>query len=157
MRGAVQQRLAATRQRLDPRGARERRSEEALETLLDLAGRQGNADTDPAEGAPILVDQRCLDLERRRDGGGRIGEAGIRSITDALEDAATVTRRGFGHELVIADHRRRGDRPMPFRQPGRALDIGEQEGQVSCDGGGRPAAMAISIGRRRKGVGGRLT
>jgi hypothetical protein len=129
-RGAGQQCLAAIGQRLEPRRPVQRQPEEPVAAKLDLAADHHDPDPDAPDLAPVRLRHEALDVDRRLDRlAGRV-EAGVGTVTDALEDAAPVRRGALGHDLVVAGEGCAGHRTVLLRHPRAPLHVGEQEAQV---------------------------
>ena len=129
-RASREQRLAARGEILQPCGAEQRGSIEAIVTLFDLAGHQRQAHPHAADGTPILGADPLLQLARRRDRARGVREGGVRAVADPLEDPAPMPLAGIRNQLVIPSQGRGGTRAVLLRDPCAALHVGEEEGQV---------------------------
>jgi len=116
---------------LEPRGTKERAPVEAVVTNLDVTADQRDADPDTPDLTPRLVRDRRLNGVGGRDRGDSIGEAGIGTVADPLKEPAAVRGRVSANDLVVTRQRESGKRSMSVHQARAALDIGEQEGEMS--------------------------
>jgi 3-oxoacyl-[acyl-carrier protein] reductase len=115
--------------------------------VLDLGLARVQADAHPRRRllGPVVAEERPLGLYRTPDGEDRSREGGEEGVSLRVDDDAGVALDRFADEPVV-----RGEdiavalAPERVQQPGRALDVGEEEG----DGAARKVAHAHMIALR---------
>jgi hypothetical protein len=126
-----QERLSTRCQRLEARSTKERAAVEALVLHLHVSAAQRDPDPEASDLAPIGSADPRLELSSRRDRSTCVAEGGVRAVADALEDSPFARSGARLHDHVVSRQRGAGRRAVALGEPGAALDIGEEEGQVA--------------------------
>ena len=103
-----------------------------------------------------MLGNRRLQVVRRRNGAGRIGEGCVRTVADSLEEAPSVVRRMRRHQLVVVRQRHAGSRAVVLDQARAALHVGEEEAEMARLRVGmlHPASIPTDdVGRHRPNIG----
>jgi hypothetical protein len=141
-----------------------------------LADVDGHPDLDRPEVAPRLGGDEALALSRCRDGSGDGRKGALDRVADRLEEDAALGLDGASEQPEVALDRGVHPRGVALPALGRALDIGEEEGDRAAREGRHGMARLLAsdlhpmmhrLGRRRHvdgsrrptrgGVGNRLT